>query len=91
MKKSLLTVLLTLTLASASSGLFAQIENEDADVETLKDIYEFCVSQQEDENSEDKSLLKCINEELEYGGFNTFKTIADVKQRLGDEVTYESR
>lgn len=89
MKKSLLSVLLTLSLAAASSASFAQTEDEDADVETLKEIYEFCVSQEES-TPEDKSLLKCINEELEYGGFNKFKTIAEVKQRIGEEVTYES-
>lgn len=61
----------------------AYAETQDADTETLKEIYEYCFSLQEVDAVNDKTLLDCINEELEYGDFNKFASVKDVQAKIG--------
>lgn len=57
----------------------------DVDKETLKDIYEYCLSSQDKSSVEEKQLLECINEELEYGDYKLFKSVKDVKAAMKDD------
>lgn len=73
-------VLTLLTMLSISSAALAELES--ADKETLVDIYEYCVSMQDADAVNDKQLLVCINEELEYGDYKQFKSLEEVKAAI---------
>lgn len=73
-------VLTLLTMLSISSAALAELES--ADKETLVDIYEYCVSMQDTGAVNDKQLLVCINEELEYGDYKQFKSLEEVKAAI---------
>ncbi|NVK25457.1 MAG: hypothetical protein HWE10_11060 [Gammaproteobacteria bacterium] len=76
MKRFLLPLTLFVSLQTVAA-------TEPADTETLLEIYEYCFTMQDPSQVDETALLTCINEELQFGDFTTFKTLAEVKAALG--------
>lgn len=79
-----LMLLLSLVLVMP---LTAKENVEQVDKDTLIEVYEFCVNEQFEVETDLKVLLDCINEAVDFLGFQRFPTMLEVEKRIEDEET----
>jgi hypothetical protein len=88
MRKTIVLALLFSNLVF--SGLvFGDEATEQADPEFVRDIYEYCLTVQDPEKIDKKSLLACVNSEMDYYEYTKFTSVEKIIEYIASVIDDE--